>query len=124
MAGSSIPTVDIEPFLNSSTLQERQNAARDLAEALHIYGAVGVVGWEQLVPDAKLKDAFQMAQKMFDLPVEDKMKAPHPDGFVPHRGYSAPGKEKAYNKDELATDSAEVKETRRKITDYKVRTSQ
>lgn len=121
MSGSSIPTVDISPFVKGKTQQDRQLVAERLAEALHIHGAVGVTGWDQLLPEAKLREAFQMARRMFDLPMEEKMKAPHPDGFVPHRGYSAPGREKAYNKDELATDSQDVKESLRKITDYKVR---
>lgn len=56
-----------------------------------------------------------MAEKLFDLPMETKALATHPDGFVPHAG-----REEAFNKSELETDLAEVKESRRKITDCKV----
>lgn len=117
---SEIPSVDFGLYLKSKTPSERRDAARTLAKALHVHGAVGLTGWEDLVPLKKLKDAFAVAKSMFDLSLEDKMKAPHPDGFVPHRGFSPPGKEKAYNKDELASDSKAVKESQRKITDFKV----
>ncbi|CAF9917161.1 hypothetical protein IMSHALPRED_003480 [Imshaugia aleurites] len=35
-----------------------------------------------------LERAFDMSKKLFDLPLEDKLKAPHPKIMTPHRGYS------------------------------------
>ena len=45
----------------------------------------------------RVKEAFAMSKKLFALPDEDKMKAPHPKSMFPHRGYSRPGREKAYS---------------------------
>lgn len=35
-----------------------------------------------------------MSKRLFDLSLEDKMKAPHPEGMTPHRGYSGFGRER------------------------------
>lgn len=61
-----------------------------------------------------------MARKLFDLPMDQKMQAPYPKGAVPHRGYSAPGMEQAYTKEDLQQDEHH-REALRKIVDCKVR---
>ena len=68
-----------------------------------------------------LRRAFEMSMNLFDLPMEEKMKAPHPKGSMPHRGYSAPGKEKAFTKEDLETDDEARRESLRKIMDCKAR---
>jgi len=45
-----------------------------------------------------------MSKKLFDLPHEDKMKAPHPGAPMPHRGYSYPGFEKVYSNEETVNE--------------------
>ena len=73
----------------------------------------------------ELHDAFAWSRKLFGLSREDKMKAPHPAEAMPHRGYSGPGLEKVYSKEERDKDAAEddTGEALRKIEDHKVRAS-
>lgn len=115
---TSIPSFDFSQYLSSTDDTARKEAAKALAATCHEQGVVGITNHG--VPEQLVAEAFAMSKKLFDLPMEEKLKAPHPDGFVPHRGYSAPGREKAYNKDELESDQLEVKESGRKITDFKV----
>ena len=35
-----------------------------------------------------LERAFTTSQRFSALPLEEKLKAPHPEGMTPHRGYS------------------------------------
>ena len=46
------------------------------------------------------------------------MKAPHPPSAIPHRGYSAPGREKAFTKEELSSNSEIVADAKGKIMDF------
>ena len=115
----TIPTVDISPFTLGADLQSRQQVAKELAQSCHAHGCVGITGHR--VPADLLRDAFEMSKKFFDLPTEDKMKAPHPNGMTPHRGYSALALEKT------AGNSAAVKKNEKpanreivKARDYKV----
>ncbi|KAL9131625.1 MAG: hypothetical protein Q9217_000513 [Psora testacea] len=115
---STIPTVDLSPFTTSSSLAARQVAAKQLAQACHSNGCVGIVGHG--LSHGLLQQGFEAAKKLFGLPMEQKMKAPHPKGAVPHRGYSAPGMEKAYTKEDLQKDEGH-RDALRKIVDCKVR---
>ena len=117
----TIPLVSLAAFNSpNSTESELQAAADKLVEACHRFGFVAIE--DHGVPEDLLDEAFAYTKKLFDLPHEDKMKAPHPAGGQPHRGYSPPGLEKVYSKDELVSD--EVKESAgkslRKISDFKV----
>ena len=49
------------------------------------------------------------------------MKARNQKGSRPYRGYSAPGKEKAFTKEDLETDDEARRESVRKIVDCKAR---
>lgn len=113
-------SVDLSPFTSSDATnrESRQKAAKDLADKLQGNGYVGIIGHG--VPPELLGKAFQTSKTFFDLPYEDKMKAPHPDGTVPHRGYSAIGREKGYAKTahESGNDTEENAEL--SLTDYKV----
>lgn len=117
-------TVDLSPFFTetSRTLpdSERLKAGRALVEALHSFGFVKVVGHG--LSTQEIGEALGWTKKLFDLPYEDKMRAPHPPGPMPHRGYSGIGKEKVYSKDDLEANSAEgdVGKVLRKISDFKV----
>ncbi|EMR70866.1 putative thymine dioxygenase protein [Eutypa lata UCREL1] len=98
---------------------ERLKAGRALVEALHSFGFVKVVGHG--LSTQEIGEALGWTKKLFDLPYEDKMRAPHPPGPMPHRGYSGIGKEKVYSKDDLEANSAEgdVGKVLRKISDFK-----
>lgn len=115
---NSIPTVDLSSFTTeASSDAARQEAAKQLARACHLNGCVGITGHG--VPSELLKKGFEVAERLFDLPMEEKLKAPHPRGAVPHRGYSAPGMEKAYTKEDLEKED-DHREKLRKIVDCKV----
>ena len=115
----SIPTVDLSAFTTNSNIAARHVTAKKLAEYCALNGCVGITGHG--VPKELLTQAFDMAKSLFDLPVDEKMKARHPKGPVPHRGYSAIGMEKAYTNEDLETNDAAHRDSLRKITDCKVR---
>ena len=111
---AKFPVVDISPFTTSpSTEESRAKVASQLTAACHRYGFVAITGHG--IEPTLLHETFQILQRLFALPHEDKMKAPHPSGAVPHRGYSAPGTEKVYTK-EQASDTADAV---RKVADFK-----
>jgi isopenicillin N synthase-like dioxygenase len=94
----SVPIVDITPFTTGGTLEAQKKTARELAEKASQNGCIGISGHN--VPNQMLSEAFAMTKKLFDLPYESKMKAPHPAGPTPHRGYSGTGRENAARKTE------------------------
>ncbi|PQE29143.1 thymine dioxygenase protein [Rutstroemia sp. NJR-2017a BBW] len=114
---SFIPIVDLSPFTSGGDLESRQRAAKDLAEKGHINGSVGISGHG--VSSDSLKEAFALVKKLFDLPYEDKMKAPHPDAVIPHRGYSGMGREKGAAKTATETDDSAEKDEYLNASDYK-----
>ena len=120
---TKIPVVDISSFSPSGSHEQRVKASRDLYNACHRLGFVYITGHG--VPDALLEDAFKWTKKLFDLPHDAKMKAPHPATPIPHRGYSAPGVEKVYSKAELDESEASGQKgvLLRKIEDFKVSTT-
>ena len=113
-----IPTVDLSAFTSGGDVQSREQAATELARCCRPHGCVAVTGHG--VPSALLKEAFDMSKKLFDLPLEEKMKAPHPDAFRPHRGYSAIGRERGAAKGAMDTKDEKRKEELKRVTDYKV----
>ena len=118
----TIPTVDLSSFANLSDnkTEERKKASKALYDASNELGFAYIKGHG--LPPRLLENAFNISRKFFDLPEAEKLKAPHPDGPVPHRGYSRPGLEKVYSKDELEKDKAGGKQgaSLRKIQDLKV----
>ena len=114
----SIPVVDISAFTSGADLASRQSTAQEFARCCQPHGCVGITGHG--VPMELLREAFGTSKKLFDLPVDDKMKAPHPDGMTPHRGYSGIGREKGAGKGAVDADDSARKEELMKITDYKV----
>jgi isopenicillin N synthase-like dioxygenase len=111
-----VPIVDVSPFTSKGTFESRKKVAQDLAAKAHINGCIGISGHG--VSPELLEEAFAMTKKLFDLPYDEKMKAPHPDGPTPHRGYSGTGRERAAAK--TAIEKWDGIEGEEKITDYKV----
>lgn len=96
-----IPIVDFAPFLlppsnHNSSPSLRQQTAKTLAESCHQHGCAAITGHG--VSKELLERAFEVSKGLFDLSVEEKMLAPHPEGMVPHRGYSGFGRERAGGK--------------------------
>ncbi|OJD34325.1 thymine dioxygenase [Diplodia corticola] len=87
----SIPIVDFSHWSGGSP-EERQSIAKKLTDAARGVGFVYIVNHG--VSDNVLDQAFAWSKKLFDLPHEKKMLAPHPPGPNVHRGYSWPGLEK------------------------------
>ncbi|KAK8877410.1 thymine dioxygenase [Apiospora arundinis] len=90
-SSTSIPIVDFQNWANGSDAERRQ-IAKDLTEACRRVGFVYIVNHG--VPDSLLQQSFDWTKRLFDLPEEKKMLAPHPPGPSVHRGYSWPGLEK------------------------------
>ena len=118
LGAPEIPTIDISVFTLGGSLESREKTAKEFAQCCRHHGCVGITGHG--VPTALLAESFNTAKKLFDLPLEDKMKAPHPDGVTPHRGYSATGREQAAAKAAVDTNDQARKEQLSNITDYKV----
>ncbi|KAI0521894.1 hypothetical protein F5B22DRAFT_508917 [Xylaria bambusicola] len=88
---ATIPVVDLSSWSDGEPAN-RKRIASELTEACRRVGFVYVRNHG--VPDDILREAFTWAGKLFDLPLEKKMLAPHPPGMSVHRGYSWPGLEK------------------------------
>ncbi|CAD6585151.1 MAG: hypothetical protein ASARMPRED_002026 [Alectoria sarmentosa] len=115
----SIPIVDLSAFGAEGNTEARLESARALYQSCHDLGFVQILG-HGVEPDL-LREAFDWSEKLYSLSHDDKMKAPHPDGPVPHRGYSHPGLEKVYSeaerdsKDAIETDGDSL----RQVKDFK-----
>ena len=111
----SIPIVDFKDFASGAP-EARLQAAKELVAACRDVGFVYITGHG--VPDDTLAKAFDVSKKFYDLPQEEKMKAPHPPGWAVHRGYSWPGLEKvsAAISDK---DDEEAVDKLREVQDYK-----
>jgi isopenicillin N synthase-like dioxygenase len=118
-SAAAVSIVDLSTFTtNSSSNSLKRAAATELAEKGKINGCIGISGHG--VSPELLTEAFKVTQALFDLPYSEKMKAPHPDGPTPHRGYSGTGRERPAAK----TESESWEEVRidegEKMTDCKV----
>lgn len=84
-AKTSIPIVDLSAFGSAEgNTKSRSESARALYEACHALGFVQILG-HGVAPEL-LRQAFDWSERLFSLSHDAKMKAPHPDGPVPHRG--------------------------------------
>jgi isopenicillin N synthase-like dioxygenase len=116
---NTVPIVDLSAFTNpnpSTTQSDRLSTAKALVAACQHVGFVYIQNHG--VPQSNLDKAFAISKKFFDLPMEEKMKAPHPDGWAHHRGYSRPGREKVSNALGKGDDEDEVVALR-EVEDYK-----
>ncbi|KAI0403679.1 Clavaminate synthase-like protein [Xylaria palmicola] len=119
----TIATVDLSPFVLNLDGRLRDpeglRACRDLVDALHSFGFVQITGHG--VSQQEINEALGWAKTLFDLPYTEKMKALHPQGPIPHRGYSGIGKEKVYSQAEVEAhgDDRDVGQNLRKVSDFK-----
>jgi isopenicillin N synthase-like dioxygenase len=120
---SNIPIVDLSAFTSPSASAETSSDAR-LKTAQALVRACREVGFVYItnhgVRQAELDKAFALSKQFYDLPTEQKMKAPHPPGWAVHRGYSWPGLEKVSGALSEKKDEEWV-EKLREVQDYKVR---
>lgn len=94
----SVPIINIAPFTQNGSPESQKHVAEELALKASQNGCVGISGHN--VSSDTLSEAFAMTKKLFSLPYSSKMKAPHPEGPTPHRGYSGTGRENAARKTE------------------------
>lgn len=114
----TVPVIDFGPWDNSDKQEERLKVARELTAACRNVGFVQIINHG--LPDDVLQEAFAWSKKLFDLPMEQKMLAPHPDGPNVHRGYSYPGLEKVGQVNGTNGDDSKAEEALRQVTDCKV----
>ena len=119
-----IATVDMSAFVQASSPEEKQRTAKEFAEKCGRSGCLRITGHG--IPLEMIRKAFAVTKEFYDLPHEEKNKAPHPPGFMPHRGYSGVGGEKAalktmYERDADGNKIAADEDGHYKNVDYKVR---
>lgn len=115
---SSIPIVDFAPWDGKASLAEKKQVATQLTQACRDIGFVYIINHD--VSPTRLAEAFAWSKKLFDLPQDKKMLAPHPSGYAVHRGYSWPGLEKVSNAMGDEEDAEELKKELRQVSDMKV----
>jgi isopenicillin N synthase-like dioxygenase len=120
----AIATVDLSPFVGNLVRPlpnpDQLRIGRALVKALHDLGFVEVTGHG--LSQQEIDEALRWTKALFDLSETDKMKAPHPPGPIPHRGYSGIGREKVYSQDDVKAHNNEVDvgQSLRKFSDFKV----
>jgi isopenicillin N synthase-like dioxygenase len=119
-SNNSVPVVDLSAFTEHRDLESRRRAAQELALKGHANGCVGIMGHG--MPRDMLEQIFAMTKKLFDLPYEEKMKAPLPESRTPHRGYLGIGRERAAATplDEKSTELERENHAKSIVTDFKV----
>ncbi|KAF2753533.1 Clavaminate synthase-like protein [Pseudovirgaria hyperparasitica] len=113
----SVPIADLHPFITSPDIASKRTAAETIASHLRAHGYVGIKGHG--IPQEILNNAFDVMHKFFDLPLADKMTAPHPDTPTPHRGYLAAGVEKSGNLGAVYASTEAEKAFLRSASDWK-----
>ncbi|KDQ59308.1 hypothetical protein JAAARDRAFT_206225 [Jaapia argillacea MUCL 33604] len=111
---NEVPLVDFSAFSSHGTVEEQKTAAEALLKAFRNVGFVYLTGHG--VPEELVDETFAWSKKMFDLPYETKMLAPHPEDGAYHRGYSGLGREKVTQMDPT-TQKGEL--ASRKVPDVK-----
>ncbi|KAJ8133423.1 hypothetical protein O1611_g200 [Lasiodiplodia mahajangana] len=119
----AIATANLSPFVETPRQQlldpSQLQAGRALVGALHDLGFVQITGHG--INQQEIDNVLAWNKALFDLSYGDKMKAPHPPGPIPHRGYSGIGKEKVYSQADVKahSDESNVGKSLRKISDFK-----
>jgi isopenicillin N synthase-like dioxygenase len=83
----SLPLIDLADFTNGSP-EHRLKTAAKLVAACQEVGFVYITNHG--VPKEALARAFAVSDAFYNLPREDKLKAPHPPGWTVHRGCKDP----------------------------------
>ena len=110
-----LPVVDFSSWYNPQDEGSRQRVAQELVDACQRVGFVRIINHS--IPESTLDETFKWVKKLFALPEEEKMKAPHPEGWELHRGYSWPGLEKVM---QLHKPDEDERKRLREVPDVKV----
>jgi isopenicillin N synthase-like dioxygenase len=112
----TLPVVDFANWNADCGPEQRFDIGKKLADACHSVGFVYIVNHS--ISSKLLEEAFSWSKRLFDLSLDDKMLAPHPDGPAVHRGYSYPGLEKV---SQVISMDEEIGEKLREVKDCKAR---
>ncbi len=118
ISSTAIPVIDFSAWSEKASKEERHAISMTLVKACAEVGFAYITNHG--VPQDLLDQAFAISKQLYDLPQEEKIKAPHPPGWTHHRGYSWPGLEKvsaAQSKDDNQALVADLRRT----TDCKVK---
>ena len=119
MASAKSPNIPVVDFAGWNTKSSRQRIAQEIVAACKEVGFAYIVNHS--LPESMLDQAFNWSKLFFELPQDEKLKAPHPEGWAVHRGYSWPGLEKVSQA--MSTgDDQKMADQLREVTDIKVRT--
>jgi len=111
---SSLPTIDFARF-GDGTSEDALEISRNLFNACRQVGFAYLVNTG--IPQDQIDGMFQWSKKFFALPLETKMKVPHPPEGWYHRGYSGVGREQV---SQLVSDPKELHAIRiGKFPDFK-----
>jgi len=113
MSELTIPIIDFAGF-KDGTSPEAAEIGTQLVEACREFGFAYFRNTE--IPQAEVESMFEWSRKLFSLPIETKMLAPHPKEGWKHRGYSAVGREQA---SQMVFDPSELAAIRKKAPDFK-----
>uniref|UniRef100_A0A093V975 Fe2OG dioxygenase domain-containing protein n=1 Tax=Talaromyces marneffei PM1 TaxID=1077442 RepID=A0A093V975_TALMA len=80
--------LDFSKFYSANTAQ-RDSFCQNLASSLRRNGFVRLVNHG--ISSEEIDRAFETSRHIFELPLEQKLKSPHPPTANPHRGYTAFG---------------------------------
>lgn len=117
MAPARSPKIPVVDFTGWNTESGRQRIAQEIVSACKKVGFVYIVNHS--LPESMLDEAFNWSTRFFELPQDEKLKAPHPKGWAVHRGYSWPGLEKVSQA--MSTGNGqEAMDQLREVTDIKV----
>ncbi|KAF5343415.1 hypothetical protein D9758_011816 [Tetrapyrgos nigripes] len=110
---SELPTIDFANFSDGTTEEAREIGQK-------FFAACRDVGFAYLVntgiPQEKVDEMFAWSAQFFRLPLETRMKAPHPPEGWKHRGYSGIGVEQV---SQMVFDPTELAAIRAKSPDFK-----
>lgn len=112
-----IPIVDFSSWYKPQDKLTKLRVAKQLVDACQTVGFVYIINHS--LPESVVDDAFDWSKRLFQLPREEKMKAPHPEGWAIHRGYSWPGLEKV-SQVMSTVDDERARRKLREVPDVKV----
>lgn len=110
----SVPVIDFANWNPHTKPEQRRDVGKKLVDACHNVGFVYIINHS--ISSQLLEEAFSWSKRLFDLSLEEKMLAPHPDGPAVHRGYSYPGLEKV---SQVISADEDVGEKLREVKDCK-----
>lgn len=118
-ASTKSPNIPVMDFADWNTESSRQQIAQDIVAACKKVGFLYIVNHS--FPESMLDEAFSRSKLFLELPQDEKIKAPHPEVWAVHRGYSWPRLEKVSQAMSTGNDKDKVDQLR-EVTDIKVRT--